>query len=211
MGAACCRSSTLIFIQPPSTTTFATPSSPLVATSISSTIALAGYVVCFNDLRSHSYLSFLLELVSITLVSHSTKHHSFYLLRRRTIFETGASDHQRPTKHPHCWVLPDSKPTTSVKPRQPHITPHINRYIPLPPPFTKSQSRTMESHRGFVYARDLTELDAVMRLIPRAGECVKCDATSTLECPNCSEGTECQFTIPSDCTECSQARCVAPS
>merc|ERR1712224_964178 len=44
-----------------------------------------------------------------------------------------------------------------------------------------------------------------------AGECVKCDATSTLECPNCSEGTECQFTIPSDCTECSQARCVAPS
>merc|ERR1712224_1036888 len=76
---------TLIFIQPPSTTTFATPSSPLVATSISSTIALAGYVVCFNDLRSHSYLSFLLELVSITLVSHSTKHHSFYLLRRRTI------------------------------------------------------------------------------------------------------------------------------
>lgn len=69
----------------------------------------------------------------------------------------------------------------------------------------------MESHRGFVYARDLTELDAVMRLIPRAGGCVKCDATSTLECPNCSEGTECQFTIPSDCTECSQARCVAPS
>lgn len=50
---------------------------------------------------------------------------------------------------------------------------------------------------------------SVMRLVPRTGECVKCDDTSKLQCPSCSSTESCQFTVPLDCTQCPQSFCAA--
>ncbi|KAL6863886.1 hypothetical protein J3F83DRAFT_716195 [Trichoderma novae-zelandiae] len=60
----------------------------------------------------------------------------------------------------------------------------------------------------FLVARDLTELHQVMRLVPRAGGCVKCDDTSKLQCPSCGSNESCQFTVPLDCTQCPQSFCA---
>ncbi|KAK1247316.1 hypothetical protein MKX07_002225 [Trichoderma sp. CBMAI-0711] len=61
---------------------------------------------------------------------------------------------------------------------------------------------------SFLVARDLTELHEVMRLVPRAGGCVKCDDTSKLQCPSCGSNESCQFTVPLDCTQCPQSFCA---
>lgn len=45
-------------------------------------------------------------------------------------------------------------------------------------------------------------------LVPRDGNCVKCDDTKELQCPNCSDDQECQFTVPLDCTQCAKSVCV---
>ncbi|KAJ4863040.1 hypothetical protein T069G_03994 [Trichoderma breve] len=44
---------------------------------------------------------------------------------------------------------------------------------------------------SYLVARDLTELHQVMRLVPRKGECVKCDDTSKLQCPSCASNESC--------------------
>ncbi|UKZ75240.1 hypothetical protein TrVFT333_002915 [Trichoderma virens FT-333] len=61
---------------------------------------------------------------------------------------------------------------------------------------------------SYLVARDLTELHQVMRLVPRKGECVKCDDTSKLQCPSCASNESCQFTVPLDCTQCPQSFCA---
>ncbi|KAL7790039.1 hypothetical protein V8C37DRAFT_385227 [Trichoderma ceciliae] len=62
---------------------------------------------------------------------------------------------------------------------------------------------------SFLVARDLTELHEVLKLVPRGGECVKCDDTSKLQCPSCASDESCQFTVPLDCTQCAQSFCAA--
>lgn len=54
----------------------------------------------------------------------------------------------------------------------------------------------------------LTSKRPVMRLVPRAGDCVKCDDTSKLQCPSCASNESCQFTVPLDCTQCPQSFCA---
>lgn len=61
----------------------------------------------------------------------------------------------------------------------------------------------------YLVARDLDELSLMMHLVPRSGSCVKCDDTTELQCPKCSDGTVCQFTVPVDCTQCAKSICVA--
>lgn len=63
----------------------------------------------------------------------------------------------------------------------------------------------------FLIARDLDELNRMMQLVPRGTTCVKCDATTELECPKCSDGQSCQFTVPLDCTQCAKSICTGDS
>ncbi|KAL2190758.1 hypothetical protein L209DRAFT_673816 [Thermothelomyces heterothallicus CBS 203.75] len=51
---------------------------------------------------------------------------------------------------------------------------------------------------------------AALNLVRRDGEqCVQCDTSKTLVCPQCEEGvTECQFVYPVSCSECPRATCV---
>lgn len=48
-----------------------------------------------------------------------------------------------------------------------------------------------------------------MQLVSRGTTCVKCDDSTTLECPKCSDGESCQFTVPLDCTQCAKSVCMA--
>ncbi|KAL6904889.1 hypothetical protein GGI43DRAFT_294377 [Trichoderma evansii] len=61
---------------------------------------------------------------------------------------------------------------------------------------------------SYLVARDITELHEVMRLVPRSGDCVKCDDTSKLQCPSCKSDESCQFTVPLDCTQCPTSFCA---
>ncbi|CAM1500736.1 Fc.00g098980.m01.CDS01 [Cosmosporella sp. VM-42] len=61
----------------------------------------------------------------------------------------------------------------------------------------------------FLVARNLDELSHVLQLVPRDGKCVKCDDSTHLECPKCSDGESCQFTVPLDCTQCAKSICMA--
>ncbi|GFP56846.1 hypothetical protein ACSS6W_004637 [Trichoderma asperelloides] len=61
---------------------------------------------------------------------------------------------------------------------------------------------------SYLVARDISELHEVMRLVPRSGDCVKCDDTSKLQCPSCSSNESCQFTVPLDCTQCPTSFCA---
>ncbi|KAI5462367.1 hypothetical protein BGZ63DRAFT_355622 [Mariannaea sp. PMI_226] len=64
---------------------------------------------------------------------------------------------------------------------------------------------------SYLVARDLDELNRVMQLVPRGSQCVKCDDSTQLECPKCSNGESCQFTVPLDCTQCAKSICMPDS
>ncbi|KAF4464455.1 OPY2 [Fusarium albosuccineum] len=61
---------------------------------------------------------------------------------------------------------------------------------------------------GHLVARDLDELNRVMQLVPRGSDCVKCDSSTELQCPNCPDGETCQFTVPLECTQCPTSFCT---
>ncbi|KAH7116362.1 hypothetical protein EDB81DRAFT_668842 [Dactylonectria macrodidyma] len=57
-------------------------------------------------------------------------------------------------------------------------------------------------------ARDLDELSHVLQLVPRGNDCIKCDDSTELQCPKCSDGESCQFTVPLNCTQCATSVCM---
>ncbi|KAH8656389.1 hypothetical protein BGZ61DRAFT_540962 [Ilyonectria robusta] len=60
----------------------------------------------------------------------------------------------------------------------------------------------------YLVARDLDELSHVLQLVSRGNDCIKCDDSTELQCPKCSDGESCQFTIPLDCTQCATSVCM---
>lgn len=60
----------------------------------------------------------------------------------------------------------------------------------------------------YLIARNLDELSHALQLVPRDDKCVKCDATTELECPTCKEGESCEFTVPLQCDQCPTSICT---
>ncbi|KAM5352492.1 hypothetical protein ACJ41O_005214 [Fusarium nematophilum] len=61
----------------------------------------------------------------------------------------------------------------------------------------------------YIIARDLDELNRVLQLVPRADDCVQCDDSAELECPECPEGQVCRFSVPlNDCGQCATSACM---
>ncbi|KAJ3453368.1 hypothetical protein MRS44_017615 [Fusarium solani] len=48
----------------------------------------------------------------------------------------------------------------------------------------------------------------VLQLVPRGNDCVKCDDSTRLQCPKCSDGESCKFTVPLDCPLCAAFGCM---
>ncbi|KAG6306786.1 hypothetical protein E4U45_006361 [Claviceps purpurea] len=60
----------------------------------------------------------------------------------------------------------------------------------------------------YVIARDVAEVDSILRSLTRREECVKCDDSSKLTCPACDAGESCQFTVPLNCRQCAKSFCT---
>ncbi|KAH6883967.1 hypothetical protein B0T10DRAFT_410694 [Thelonectria olida] len=60
----------------------------------------------------------------------------------------------------------------------------------------------------YLAARDLNELSHVLRLVHRGNDCIKCDDSTELQCPECSDGESCQLTVPLDCPQCATSVCM---
>ncbi|KAG5922335.1 hypothetical protein E4U42_005506 [Claviceps africana] len=60
----------------------------------------------------------------------------------------------------------------------------------------------------YVIARDLAEVDDILKSLARREDCVKCDDSSKLTCPACSPGESCQFTVPLNCMQCAKSFCT---
>ncbi|KAG6006370.1 hypothetical protein E4U21_007101 [Claviceps maximensis] len=60
----------------------------------------------------------------------------------------------------------------------------------------------------FVIARDLAEVNDILKSLTRREDCVKCDDSSKLTCPACGPSESCQFTVPLNCKQCAKSFCT---
>ncbi|KAG5978297.1 hypothetical protein E4U55_006290 [Claviceps digitariae] len=60
----------------------------------------------------------------------------------------------------------------------------------------------------YIIARDLAQVDDILKSLPRRDDCVKCDDSSKLTCPACGPTESCQFTVPLNCRQCAKSFCT---
>ncbi|GAO14350.1 uncharacterized protein UV8b_07521 [Ustilaginoidea virens] len=66
----------------------------------------------------------------------------------------------------------------------------------------------MMEQSPYVIARDLAQVEEILKGIARRDECVQCDDSSKLKCPACPQGQICQFTVPMNCKQCAKSFCM---
>ncbi|KAG6022998.1 hypothetical protein E4U41_002113 [Claviceps citrina] len=65
----------------------------------------------------------------------------------------------------------------------------------------------MDERTPYIIARDLAQVDEILKSLTPRDDCVKCDDSSKLTCPACGPGESCQFTVPLNCRQCAKSFC----